>query len=180
MEFPYAVALIFGFGGLLLAAIFLGVARGGATAEVPYAQVSGRGYRIRNYWFYLLLFSAVVALAFTLGRLPYQSYRLSGYGGASANPMVIKITGEQWAWLIKPAGSIPQGRVVRFEVTSNDVNHDFAIYDPHGEIVGQVQAMPGFTNVLVMRFDKPGNYTIRCLELCGQYHHLMVRGFEVT
>ncbi len=82
--------------------------------------------------------------------------------------------------LADAAGDLPHGRVVRFEVTSADVNHDFGIYDPHGEIVGQVQAMPGFTNVLVMRFDQPGSYTIRCLELCGQYHHLMVRGFEVT
>jgi hypothetical protein len=53
-------------------------------------------------------------------------------------------------------------------------------YDPEGHIVGQVQAMPGYTNVLVMRFDRPGSYQIRCLELCGQYHHIMVRGFEVT
>jgi cytochrome c oxidase subunit II len=43
-----------------------------------------------------------------------------------------------------------------------------------------VQAMPGYTNVLVMRFDRPGSYQIRCLELSGQYHHIMVRGFEVT
>lgn len=178
MEFPYAVALIFGFGGLLLAVIFLSVALGARGAPVPYEQVAKRGYRIRNNWFYLLLVAGLVTLALTLGRLPYQSYRLSGYG-PNANPLIAQIKGEQWAWLMQPA-TIPSGRVVQFEVTSADVNHDFAIYDPNGEIVGQVQAMPGFTNVLVMRFDTPGSYTIRCLELCGQYHHLMVRGFEVT
>lgn len=178
MEFQFADALIFGVGGLLLAAIFLGVARAGARPAVPYEQVAKPGYRIRTYWFYLLLVASIVALALTLGRFPYQSARLAGYG-PTAHPMVVRVTGQQWAWLMQPA-SFPHGQVIQFEVTSKDVNHGFAIYDPNGVIIGQVQAMPGFTNVLVMQFEQPGSYTIRCLELCGQYHHLMVRGFEVT
>jgi cytochrome c oxidase subunit 2 len=178
MEFQFADALIFGFGGLLLAVIFLSVARSARGAPVPYEQVAARGYRIRNYWFYLLLVAAIVALATTLPRLPYESARLAGYG-PNANPLVVQVKGQQWAWLMQPA-TFAHGQVVEFRVTSSDVNHDFGIYNPDGQIVGQVQAMPGYTNVLVMRFDQPGSYQIRCLELCGQYHHLMVRGFEVT
>jgi cytochrome c oxidase subunit 2 len=171
-------AVIFAAGTAILAGIFLSVAWRARAAPLPYDQVAPRGYRVRRYWFLLLLAAALVALATTLPRVPYASFRLSAYG-PGANPLVVHVRGEQWAWLMQPS-SLPAGRVVRLEVTSADVNHDFGIYDPDGHIVGQVQAMPGYTNVLVMRFDRPGSYQIRCLELCGQYHHIMIRGFEVT
>jgi cytochrome c oxidase subunit 2 len=179
MSFQVADALIFAGGTVLLAAIFISVARSARAAPVPYEQIAPAGYRIRRYWFVILLAGAIIALATTLPRFPYASARLAGYGGAQANPLVVKVTGIQWGWLMEPA-TVNAGRVIRFEVQSRDVNHDFAIYDPDGHIVGQVQAMPGYTNVLIMRFDRAGRYEIRCLELCGQYHHTMVRQFEVT
>lgn len=175
--FQVGVALIFAAGTLVLAAIFLVVALRAPASSVPYTAVASRGYAIRRYWFILLLVASVVALATTLPRLPYQSTRLTGYADSSS-ALTVHVQGFQWGWLVDPA-SLPAGRVLRMEVTSKDVNHDFAIYDPGGHIVGQVQAMPGFTNVLVIRLDRPGSYQIRCLELCGQYHHLMTRTLEV-
>ena len=37
----------------------------------------------------------------------------------------------------------------------------------------QTQAMPGFTNVLLISFPKPGTYTLHCDELCGPGHPFM-------
>jgi cytochrome c oxidase subunit 2 len=65
------------------------------------------------------------------------------------------------------------GARVRFDVTAADVNHGFGIYDPHGRLIGSVQAMPGYHNRLDLTLDEPGAYRIRCLELCGFYHSTM-------
>jgi cytochrome c oxidase subunit 2 len=65
-------------------------------------------------------------------------------------------------------------------VTSADVNHGFGLYDPDGELLGSVQAMPGYTNHLDLRLDKPGQYLVACLEFCGLGHHEMASQFEVT
>jgi cytochrome c oxidase subunit 2 len=40
--------------------------------------------------------------------------------------------------------------------------------------------MPGFTNHLDLRLDKPGSYLIACMEFCGLGHHVMASRFEVT
>ncbi len=42
-------------------------------------------------------------------------------------------------------------RWVEFRVTSLDVNHGMAIFDPDGKLVGQTQAMPGYVNRLFVR-----------------------------
>ena len=69
---------------------------------------------------------------------------------------------------------------MQFNVTSLDVNHGFAIYDPNDRIVTQAQAMPGFTNRLLYTFKEPGKYRVMCLEYCGLAHHAMVAEFEVV
>ena len=63
---------------------------------------------------------------------------------------------------------------------SFDVNHDFGIYDAAGRLLGQVQAMPGYTNHFVYVFQAPGAYTVRCLEYCGLGHHMMTASLTVT
>ncbi len=66
-----------------------------------------------------------------------------------------------------------------FDVTSADVNHGFGIYDPQGTLLGQVQAMPNYTNHLPFYFSRIGRYTIRCLEYCGIGHPAMLAVFRV-
>jgi cytochrome c oxidase subunit 2 len=72
------------------------------------------------------------------------------------------------------------GEVVEFVVTSVDVTHGFALYDPQKRIVAQIQAMPGFVNKVRHRFDSPGKYEVLCLEFCGLAHHGMVAEIHVT
>ena len=79
-----------------------------------------------------------------------------------------------------PPLKIPAGSLVEFRVTSFDVNHGFGIYSPSGQLLGQVQAMPGYVNHLLMRFTQQGTYWVFCLEMCGMGHHRMRAEFEVV
>jgi cytochrome c oxidase subunit 2 len=79
-----------------------------------------------------------------------------------------------------PPLKIPAGSLVEFRVTSFDVNHGFGVYSPSGHLLGQVQAMPGYVNNLLMRFTEQGTYWVFCLEMCGMGHHRMRGEFEVV
>jgi cytochrome c oxidase subunit II len=172
----YAAGLTFLAGTVVLALALVWVAARARRAPAPVDEVTPPAYRIRRGWFVALLVLAALALVLTLPRMPYASVRLSD---GAEEPMAVRLHAAQWVWDMTPA-SVPTGRTVRFRVTSEDVNHGFAIYDASDTIIGQVQAMPGFTNELVIRFDEPGTYFIRCLEYCGLNHHGMVGTFEVT
>ncbi|MCC7232463.1 MAG: hypothetical protein IT242_05925 [Bacteroidia bacterium] len=74
---------------------------------------------------------------------------------------------------------LPAGKTVEFRVTSNDVNHGFAIYDTQNQLIVQTQAMPGYVNRLRWKFEQPGHYSIRCLEFCGAAHAFMESSFLV-
>jgi cytochrome c oxidase subunit II len=92
---------------------------------------------------------------------------------------VVKVTGGQFFWSLVP-DSVPIGTRIRFDVTSIDVNHGFGLYDPHGHLIGSVQAMPGYHNELDLTLGEAGVYGIRCLELCGLNHSTMQASFTVT
>ncbi len=92
--------------------------------------------------------------------------------------MVIEVQGLQWTWkFIYPNGTesigtlrIPRGTTVLFKVVSLDVHHKFGIPD----LKASIDAVPGQTNYLWVRFDQPGEYVVRCYELCGVGHANMV------
>jgi cytochrome c oxidase subunit II len=54
------------------------------------------------------------------------------------------------------------------------------LYDPHGHLIGSVQAMPGFSNELDLTLTDPGVYRILCFEFCGVNHSTMQSTFTVT
>lgn len=156
-------------GGAMI--IMLGVALSTRLAPMQQADVARQGYALRRLWLWVLLIAIVASFALSLGSFPYptaaQSRDLPHYS----------VVAQQFAFRL-PA-TIPLNTEVIFDVTSRDVNHGFGIYDPHGELVAQVQAMPDYTNHLPVKFTMAGHYTIRCLEYCGVYHHIMQASFEV-
>jgi cytochrome c oxidase subunit 2 len=119
---------------------------------------------------------ATVLFILTLRWLPYEGARATEFGSTG---VPVSVTGTQWSWALS-RNRFRTGVPVDFAVTSRDVNHDFAIYDPQGRLVAQVQAMPGYTNHLLYEFREPGSYTIRCLEYCGLGHHTMIAPITVT
>jgi cytochrome c oxidase subunit II len=140
-------------------------------------------YRARSIYFAVIVCIAVISLGFTLRITPYPSR------SEDRSPdMVVKAIGETWSWSLTadPAGAsaggnlvLPVGKLIEFQVSSKDVNHNFAIYSSAGEVVAQVQAMPDYVNRLFYKFDVPGHYYILCLEYCGVAHHVMNSDFEV-
>ena len=145
--------------------------------DVSYARAS----RLRLLFFASLSVILLVFLALTLPRLPYPVE-------ASTPERIVLATGKQYAWSLSestaptlenwettysPSAAVPVGSTVEFRVTTLDVNHGFSLYTPDVHLMAQTQAMPGYVNRLRLRFDKPGTYTVLCLEFCGMAHHRM-------
>jgi cytochrome c oxidase subunit 2 len=150
--------------------VFLWVADTANTRVADYGPLTATAYRIRP-WLFLIVALVMVALNWrTLSELPYRS--VARADAATVVPQRVDVVSEQWDWQIVP-DKVVVGRPVDFHVTSRDVNHGFAIYDPSLRIVAQVQAMPGFDNVLRHTFEQPGTYRLMCLEYCGLAHHSM-------
>ncbi|HXF68484.1 MAG TPA: hypothetical protein VNK89_01640 [Thermoflexus sp.] len=92
------------------------------------------------------------------------------------------VTVEAWTWnyRIIPR-SIPVERPVVFRVQSLDTIHSFGVYDPRGQLLFTIMAMPGHEEQARFVFHQPGRYTVRCLEYCGvghgrMYTELLVEG----
>jgi cytochrome c oxidase subunit 2 len=169
-ETQIAVAIVFLVIALALVALFALVALQ-SRREIPLDRVRDVAYRIRPVWLALLVVLLSGAVVSSMFFLPYSR-------GADVGAE-IKVVGGQFYWSMSPA-EVTAGTKVDFAVTSADVNHGFGVYDPDGELLGSVQAMPGFTNHLDLRLDKPGSYLIACMEFCGLGHHVMASRFEVT
>jgi cytochrome c oxidase subunit 2 len=71
---------------------------------------------------------------------------------------------------------VPQGKVVKFIVTADDVIHSFAV--PAFWI--KQDANPGQLHETWIKVDRPGVYFGACSELCGARHGFMPIGVEVT
>jgi cytochrome c oxidase subunit II len=166
-----AIGLTFAVLALLLAAAF-GVIAFQAGSEVGAQRVHDVGYWLRKRWLALLLVIGVLVVGISLFDLPFAT-------GSGVGRTVVKVTGGQFFWSLSP-DRVPAGSHVRFDVTSVDVNHGFGLYDPHGHLIGSVQAMPGYDNKLDLNLTEAGVYQIRCLELCGLNHSTMENTFTVT
>ena len=71
---------------------------------------------------------------------------------------------------------IPEGKVVKFLVTADDVIHSFAV--PAFWI--KQDANPGQVHETWVKVDRPGVYFGQCSELCGARHGFMPIGVEVV
>lgn len=159
-----------------LAAVFAWVAAGANVALADYGPVVASAYRLRTWLFVLAVIVLIAANYKSLGELPYVSRLTPPPAGGVER---VDATGEQWSWTIKPS-SFAVGETAEFHVTSKDVNHGFALYDPGMRIVAQTQAMPGYVNVLRYTFTEPGTYQVLCLEYCGLMHHEMKAQINVA
>lgn len=154
---------------------FLFVAVNSGRREEDYAPLQKRAYRIRAGLFVVLAIVFGTAMLLTLRGLPYDAARTSD----NSAPQIIQATGQMWNWQLSQ-NQVMVNKPVEFHVTSLDVNHGFGIYDPDMILVGQTQAMPGYTNTLRHTFTRPGTYKVLCLEYCGLAHHNMASEFTVV
>ena len=164
-------------GGMgLVAAVFIHVViQAGRTADEAATRRSAHTAGVLRRW----LFGALLLIFLggswaTLHRFPIPAQR-----GPLDAKQVVDAVGGQWYWRLS-ADTVQTGSPVEFRVTSADVNHGFAIYAPNGRIVTQTQAMPGYTNKVLITFTRPGTYTVQCLEYCGLGHVPMNATFQVV
>ena len=99
--------------------------------------------------------------------------------------MTVHITGKQWWWQVRyMKGSdvvadtaneihLPVRTPVKLKLSSTDVIHSF--WAPN--LTGKMDLIPGRTNEIWLRADKPGVWRGQCAEFCGAQHAHM--GFEV-
>ncbi len=79
--------------------------------------------------------------------------------------------------------NIKAGETVKFVARSLDVNHGFSILSSAKSMdspLMQMQVVPGYDNTFYFTFDKPGVYTIRCLEYCGWNHPYMISQITIN
>ena len=94
------------------------------------------------------------------------------------NAMVVKVTGKMWFWHFEYDNKkvsdtllyLPQGKDVRFELMSADVNHSF--YVPAFRV--KEDCIPGRTNHMWFHTTNVGTYDIECAEYCGLNHSYML------
>ncbi len=169
----WTIALV-GIGLVALGFVHV-IIQAGKPADEDATRKSTHTAHILQAWLFVVLFVGFVAGSWaTLRHFPIPPQH-----GALDAQQVVDVVGRQWSWQMKP-DTVKAGSVVEFRVTSDDVNHGFAIYAPDGLIVTQTQAMPGYTNKLLHTFKEPGTYTVQCLEYCGLGHAPMTTTLKVV
>lgn len=181
----YAAVISFIVGAIIVGIVIFLIVTSNPEEDRPTA--SQRVYKVRKFYFIGLLVVAAFALTFTLRALPYPT------SNSTEATHKVGIIAMQWAWIMgdgslpqdlsefrgSPKITLPSDIPIEFEVTSQDVNHGFGIYNDRGEMVVQTQAMPGYVNRLIYSFEE-GEYTILCMEYCGLPHGIMVSTIHIT
>jgi cytochrome c oxidase subunit 2 len=168
----------------LVALVFLYIISGIGTPADAHAT---RGLLQRSTRWQSVLFIVLLVGFFAGSYATLHHFPIPRQSGPLAAKQIVSVVGRQWSWQMTMSGQPPghtlhlvTGSPVEFRVTSEDVNHGFAIYAPDGRIAIQTQAMPGFDNKILYTFTTPGKYMVRCLEYCGLGHAPMVTEFDVT
>lgn len=103
----------------------------------------------------------------------------------SEKPLIVNVTGQQWYWtfsypeygnLTTETLYLPKGVPVYFNVTSNDVVHNFWAV----ELGVKIDANPGAITQTGVTPTKLGTFNIRCAELCGLHHAYMETQVQVV
>lgn len=156
---------------LIVVACFAAVIATSRKQSSSFDTVTEAAYRLRARLIAASVVAGIAITALTLMPWPHSA-------GAAEVTRRIDVKAKQWNWELSDQ-KVRVGEVIEFRVTSEDVNHGFALYDTNKRIVAQIQAMPGVTNKVRHRFTKPGKYEILCLEYCGLAHHGMVASIDV-
>jgi plastocyanin/lambda repressor-like predicted transcriptional regulator len=137
-------------------------------------DLTERAEKGEPWWGVFVVVLLGVLLGLTIWRAPWFTE------DDSARDVQVAVTGMQFGFLVQPT-TVKVGQHVQFNVTSKDVNHAMALYNPKGQMIMNVQSIPGYTVSRSHTFNEPGTYEMRCLEFCGYQHHKMIYpAFQVT
>ena len=92
--------------------------------------------------------------------------------------LVVQVIGQQWQWTYRyPTFGgfettqliLPDNTTIEFNVTSLDVIHSFWAY----QLEVKADANPQVNDVAFTKTRQPGDFVVRCSELCGIWHGVM-------
>lgn len=129
------------------------------------------------YWIYIgVAISVIVLFATTVWTLRVLAQVMHP---PVAPALTIQIDAHAWWWEARYQNGdssstfttaneihVPVGRVVRIELTSQDVIHSFWV----PQLAGKMDVVPGRTNVTWIEALAPGRYRGQCAEFCGVEH----------
>jgi cytochrome c oxidase subunit II len=169
----WIVYLIFVAVGVLIAIGVMWSTRAGSRDKGQGVDLE-RAEKAEPWWGVFVVVLLAVLLGLTIWRAPWFSE------DDSPRDVQVDVTGIQFGFLVQPT-SVKVGQHVQFNVTSKDVNHAMALYNPKGQMIMNVESIPGYTISRSHTFTEAGTYEIRCLEFCGYQHHKMIYpAFQVT
>lgn len=159
-------------GAFLVALVVTALILGGVTLLVALARSGGpRSGRllpiVRVLWLGL-----VGAVWVGLNLVSLGWVRLGRVGPADPAPVTVEVEAQVWSYRISNP-QVPAGVPVLFVVRSADTLHSLGLYDPDGQLLFTLMAMPGMEERGLFTFPRPGRYRLRCLEYCGLGHGLM-------
>ncbi len=94
---------------------------------------------------------------------------------AAQKPRVIDIVAKRFEYTPNRI-SLKKGELVTLRMESLDVTH--GLYLDGYEI--DIKARPGLIGKATFVADKPGRFSFRCSETCGEFHPYMIGFLEVT
>jgi cytochrome c oxidase subunit II len=121
------------------------------------------------------------------GALKAETAALTGkatWAPGSPNVLPVQVIGQQWEFTYRyPTFGgfessqliIPAHTSIAFNVTSLDVIHSFWAY----QLGVKADANPQVNDVAFTETKNPGNFTVRCSELCGIWHGAMYNSGKV-
>jgi len=134
----------------------------------------------RNILLTMLLTGSVLAF------VEYQTFASTGLlvVPPSSDPITINVVARQFNWTFvylngaQVVGNltVPQGEEILLNITSRDVFHSFSI----PELSVARDAIPGHYNALWFIAPSPAVYAVRCKELCGLGHAMMIAKVTVV
>lgn len=153
----------------------------GRSRGVEGPQIRGHA-RLELIW-------TVIPVLLLAGIASFVFYKLPGIdnipaASASGGRENIRVVAHQFYWEFRyPNGAIsidelraPVDRVVRMEITSEDVIHSWWI----PQLGGKFDAVPRMTNETWFRARRTGTFKGQCGEFCGIYHAIMNARVRVT
>ncbi|MDG6926223.1 MAG: cupredoxin domain-containing protein [Nitrososphaerota archaeon] len=136
--------------------------------------------------------TVVLTLLITGGVLAFVEYETFASTGlivppvTNGDPVYINVTGQQFQWSFTYSNgytsignlTVPVNQIVILNITSIDVDHSFSILS----LNVAKDALPGIHNFVWFNATQTGFFKddIRCKELCGVGHALMIADFNVT
>lgn len=89
-------------------------------------------------------------------------------------PRIINVTAKRFEYQPNRI-SVQKGELITIRMESLDVTHGFYL-DGYGI---DIKARPGLIGKATFVADKPGRFSFRCSETCGEFHPYMIGFFEV-